>query len=157
MKIKLIHIGKTNENFLIEGEREYFNRIQHYVSLERVEIKDIKNQKNLSFEEIKKLEGEKIISLVSKDDLIFLLDDKGKQFTSKGFANFLQDHFNYSKKNLVFIIGGAFGFSEEIYKIANRKISLSSLTFSHQMVRMIFLEQIYRTLTILKGEKYHHE
>ena len=157
MKIKLIYIGKTSKKFLIEGENEYFERIKHYVSLDRIEIQDIKNQKSLNFEQIKKAEGEKFLEKISKDDLVYLLDDKGKQFSSKGLSEFLQAQFLSSNKNLVFLIGGAFGFSDEIYNRANGKISLSLLTFSHQMVRMIFLEQIYRALTILKGEKYHHE
>ncbi|MES2588772.1 MAG: 23S rRNA (pseudouridine(1915)-N(3))-methyltransferase RlmH [Bacteroidota bacterium] len=157
MKIKLIYIGKTSKKFLIEGENEYFDRIKHYISLERIEIQDIKNQKSLSFDQIKKAEGDKISPLISKDDIVYLLDDKGKQFTSKGLSEFLQNQFLSSSKSLVFIIGGAFGFSDELYSRANGKISLSSLTFSHQMVRMIFLEQLYRALTILKGEKYHHE
>lgn len=157
MKIKLIYIGKTSKKFLIEGEEEYFSRLKHYCSFERIEIVDIKNQKSLTFEQIKKAEGEKFLEHVSKGDLIFLLDDKGKQFTSKEFANFIQKQLNYSSETLKFFIGGAFGFSDEIYAIANGKISLSSLTFSHQMVRMIFLEQLYRAFTILKGEKYHHE
>ena len=157
MKIKLIYIGKTSKKFLIDGENEYFDRIKHYISLERIEIQDIKNQKSLNFDQIKKSEGEKFLEKISKDDLVYLLDDKGKQFSSKGLSEFLQAQFLSSNKSLVFLIGGAFGFSEDVYNRANGKISLSLLTFSHQMVRMIFLEQIYRALTILKGEKYHHE
>lgn len=157
MKIKLIYIGKTSKKFLVEGEDEYFGRLKHYCSIERVELPDIKNQKSLSFEEIKKAEGEKIMALLGKNDTVFLLDDKGKQFTSPQLADFLQKQLNYNPGTLVFIIGGAFGFSNELYALASGKISLSSLTFSHQMVRMIFLEQLYRAFTILKGEKYHHE
>lgn len=157
MKIKIICIGKTGKDFLEAGEQEYLKRLKHYIQLERIELPDLKNQKSLSTDEIKRLEGEKMKALVSKEDQVYLLDDKGKQFTSLGFSEFLQRHFNHSKGNLVFLIGGAFGFSPEIYALANGKISLSSLTFSHQMVRMIFAEQIYRAMTILKGEKYHHE
>jgi 23S rRNA (pseudouridine1915-N3)-methyltransferase len=157
LKIKLIYIGKTAKSFLIDGENEYFNRLKHYVNIERIEISDIKNNKNLSLEEIKKAEGEKMLNYFTNNDLIILLDDKGKEFTSLEFAQFLEKNQLYTNKNLVFLIGGAFGFSNEIYQKANSKISLSKMTFSHQMIRMIFLEQLYRSYTILKGEKYHHE
>lgn len=158
MKIKLIYIGKTSKKFLLEGEEEYKKRLKHYCSLECIEIQDIKNQKSLSFEEIKKAEGDKFLAQIQKADSVFLLDDKGKPFTSISFSEFFAKHqLHSSGETLIFLIGGAFGFSEELYKRANGKISLSSLTFSHQMVRMIFLEQVYRAFTILKGEKYHHE
>jgi 23S rRNA (pseudouridine1915-N3)-methyltransferase len=157
MKIKLIYIGKTSKSFLVEGEQEYIKRLKHYCNLEIIEIQDVKNQKKMSSEEIKKFEGEKFLSYFQKDDLIYLLDDKGKQFTSKSLADFIEKQQIYSTSNLVIVIGGAFGFSESIYERANGKISLSSLTFSHQMIRLIFLEQLYRAFTIIKGEKYHHE
>lgn len=157
MKIRFIYIGKTSKKFLIEGEDEYFSRLKHYCTVERIELPDIKNQKSLSFEEIKKAEGEKFLNAMHKDDLVFLLDDKGKQYTSSGLADFISKHQIYSSGTLVFLVGGAFGFSPAIYERAIGKISLSSLTFSHQMVRMIFLEQLYRAFTIIKGEKYHHE
>lgn len=157
MKIRVICIGKTGKKFLEDGEQEYLSRLKHYVQLERIEIPDIKNQKNMSTEEIKKQEGEKIKQHLGDQELTYLLDDKGKQFTSMEFSAFLQKQFNQSLQRVNFIIGGAFGFSKEIYELANGKISLSNLTFSHQMVRMIFLEQLYRSMTILKGEKYHHE
>ncbi len=157
MKIKLIYIGKTSKKFLIEGENEYKSRLKHYCNLEIIEIQDIKNQKSLSFEEIKKAEGEKFLAVISKEEHVFLLDDKGKEFTSIGLSEFLNKHQIYSTSTLVFLIGGAFGFSNSVYERANGKISLSKLTFSHQMIRMLFLEQIYRAFTILKGEKYHHE
>ena len=157
MKIKVICIGKTGKKFLEEGELEYLSRLKHYVHIERIEIPDIKNQKNRSQEEIKKLEGEKIKEYLTENDLTYLLDDKGKQFTSVEFSDFFQRQLNQSVQRLNFIIGGAFGFSKEIYGLSSGKISLSTLTFSHQMVRMIFFEQVYRAMTILKGEKYHHE
>ncbi len=157
MKIKLIYIGKTSKKFLVEGEEEYFGRLKHYCSIERLELPDIKNQKSLSFEQIKKAEGEKFLAQIGKNDTVFLLDDKGKQYTSPQLADFMQKQMNHNSGSLVFLVGGAFGFSEEVYAAASGKISLSSLTFSHQMVRMIFLEQLYRAFTILKGEKYHHE
>lgn len=157
MKIKLITIGKTNQSYFIEAENEYLNRLKHYNSIEYIQISDLKNQKNLSISEIKKLEGDKILSYIDSEEHIYLLDDKGKSYTSKDFATFIEHHQKYSSKSLIFIIGGAFGFSDQIYKRSKGKISLSSLTFSHQMVRMIFLEQLYRAFTIIKGEKYHHE
>lgn len=157
MKIKLIYIGKTSKKFLVEGENEYKSRLKHYCNLEIIEIQDIKNQKSLSFEEIKKAEGEKFLAAISKEDQVFLLDDKGKQFTSIGLSEFINKQQIYTTSNLVFLIGGAFGFSNSVYERAIGKISLSNLTFSHQMIRMLFLEQIYRAFTILKGEKYHHE
>ena len=157
MKIKLIYIGKTSKSFLLEGEKEYKNRLKHYTNLECIEIPDIKNQKNLSREEIKKAEGEKFLALIEKEEYVFLLDDKGKHLSSPELADFLENHQKYTSKNQLFLIGGAFGFSSSVYERAKGKISLSSLTFSHQMVRMIFLEQLYRAFTIIKGEKYHHE
>ncbi len=157
LKIKVIYIGKTSKNFLIEGESEYRNRLKHYCNLEIIEIQDIKNQKSLSFEEIKKAEGEKFLQVIQKEEIVYLLDDKGKDFTSQGLADFVSRQQIYSSATLVFLIGGAFGFSQAVYDRANGKISLSKLTFSHQMIRMLFLEQLYRAFTIIKGEKYHHE
>ncbi|OJX37162.1 MAG: 23S rRNA (pseudouridine(1915)-N(3))-methyltransferase RlmH [Flavobacteriia bacterium 40-80] len=156
MKIKVICIGKTGKKFLEEGEQEYLSRLKYYIAVERIEIPDIKNQKNLSEEQIKKQEGELILSKITAGDQLFLLDEHGKTFTSEKFAIFLQQRFNQGGKSLVLVIGGAYGFSKEIYEVANGKISLSELTFSHQMVRMILFEQLYRGMTILKGEPYHH-
>ena len=157
MKIKLITISKTNKKFLIEGENEYQKRLKRYVKLERIEIPDIKNAKALSKSEIKLKEGEIILSKIDSADLVILLDDKGKEFTSMKFAKWIQNKRNLSIKNAVFVVGGAYGFSDAVYQRANEKMSLSKLTFSHQMVRMIFLEQLYRDFTILNNEPYHHE
>ncbi len=157
MKIKLICIGKTGKAFLNEGENEYLTRLKHYVSTVKIEIPDIKNQKNLTVEQIKDLEGKEILQKIGNAEQIYLFDEKGANYTSENFAKFLQQRFNAGGQFLTFIIGGAYGFSKEIYSIAHGKIALSSMTFSHQMVRMIALEQIYRGLTILKGEPYHHE
>lgn len=157
MKIKVICIGKTGKKFLEEGEKEYLNRLKHYIPVERIEIPDLKNQKNLSIEQIKKQEGELILAKITSGDQLYLLDEHGKMFTSEKFANFLQQRFNQGGKSLTLVIGGAFGFSEEVYKAAIGKISLSELTFSHQMIRMILFEQLYRGMTILKGEPYHHQ
>ena len=157
MKIKLICIGKTGKDFLIAGEQEYLNRLKHYVSVERIEIPDIKNAKSLSIDQIKELEGKEILSKLQSGDQLILLDENGKLFSSTEFADFLQQKFNQGGKGLVFVIGGAYGFSSEVYEKSISKISLSKMTFSHQMIRMIFFEQVYRAMTILKGEPYHHQ
>lgn len=157
MKIKLICIGKTGKDFLIAGEQEYLNRLKHYVSVERIEIPDIKNAKSLSIDQIKELEGKEILSKLQSGDQLILLDENGKLFSSTEFADFLQQKFNQGGKGLVFVIGGAYGFSSEVYEKSIFKISLSKMTFSHQMIRMIFFEQVYRAMTILKGEPYHHQ
>jgi len=156
VKIKVICIGKTGKPFLTEGEKEYIKRLGHYISFEKIEIPDVKNAKSLQVNQVKTAEGKEFLAKIENTDEVFLLDEKGKEFTSEGFADFLQKRFNSGGKNLVFIIGGAYGFSDEIYSRANGKIALSKMTFSHQMVRMIFFEQVYRALTILKGEPYHH-
>ncbi|MBI1837972.1 MAG: 23S rRNA (pseudouridine(1915)-N(3))-methyltransferase RlmH [Flavobacteriia bacterium] len=157
MKIKLVCIGKTGKEFLISGENEYLKRLKHYVPVERIEIPDLKNTKKLTIEQIKELEGKEILSKVSIGEQLILLDERGKIFSSVEFSQFLQQKFNQGGHGLIFVIGGAYGFSEEVYASATSKISLSKMTFSHQMIRMIFFEQVYRAMTILKGEPYHHE
>lgn len=157
MKIKLICIGKTGKEFLKEGENEYLNRLKHYIAVERIEIPDLKNAKKLSIDQIKTLEGKEILSKVSSGEQMILLDENGKQFSSVEFSDFLQHKFNQGGKGIAFIIGGAYGFSAEIYEKSITKISLSKMTFSHQMIRMIFFEQVYRSMTILHGEPYHHQ
>jgi|TARA_R110000737_G_C14622045_1_gene493509 23S rRNA (pseudouridine1915-N3)-methyltransferase len=156
VKIKVICIGKTGKSFLIEGEKEYLKRLTHYVPVEKIEIPDIRNAKNLQQNQVKLAEGQEFLAKIESGDVVYLLDEKGKEFTSENFADFFQKRFNAGGKNLVFLIGGAFGFSDEIYERANGKIALSKMTFSHQMVRMIFFEQVYRSMTILRGEPYHH-
>ncbi len=156
MKIKVICIGKTGKSFLIDGESEYLKRLGHYIHIEKIEIPDIRNAKSLQINQIKIAEGKEFLNKIETTDEVFLLDEKGKENTSEGFAEFLQKRFNAGGKNLVFLIGGAYGFSEEIYNRSNGKIALSKMTFSHQMVRMIFFEQLYRSMTILRGEPYHH-
>jgi 23S rRNA (pseudouridine1915-N3)-methyltransferase len=156
VKIKIVCIGKTGKAFLIDGENEYLNRLKHYVSIERIEIQDIKNAKKLSVDQIKTLEGKEILSKISSGEQLILLDEKGKDFTSEKFADFIQQKFNQGGKGLVFVIGGAYGFSKEVYDRSDSLLSLSKMTFSHQMIRMIFFEQVYRAMTILKGEPYHH-
>ena len=157
MKIKLIVVGKTNAKYLLEGEREYENRLKHYTKFEEIIIPDVKQSGKLSENELKKKESQLILGKLENSDYVILLDDKGKSYSSVEFANFLQQKMNSSLKSLVFVVGGAFGFSDEIYLRANSKLSLSKMTFSHQMVRLIFKEQLYRGLSILRGEKYHHE
>ena len=157
MKIKLVCIGKTGKDFLVAGEKEYLDRLKHYVQVERVEIPDIKNAKKLTFQQVKELEGKEILSKVSSSDRVFLLDERGKSYSSVTFSQFIQNQFNQGGKSIVFVIGGAYGFSDEMYARANGKISLSEMTFSHQMIRMIFFEQVYRAMTILNNEPYHHE
>lgn len=157
MKIKVICIGKTGKGFLLEGEQEYLNRLKHYVPMERIEIPDLKNAKKLTVDQIKKQEGELILSKINSGEQVYLLDEHGKTFTSEKFADFLQQRFNQGGHALTLIIGGPYGFSDEIYAAAHGKVSMSELTFSHQMIRMILFEQIYRGMTILKGEPYHHQ
>ena len=157
MKIKLIYTGKTGKSFLVEGEKEYENRLKHYIKFEKVELPDIKNALKLSPSEIKAKEAEQILKKLENSDQIVLLDDKGKEFSSTDFSKYFQKKMNSGIKTLCFIIGGPYGFDEMIYNLPHQKISLSKMTFSHQMIRMIFLEQVYRSFTILKGEPYHHE
>ncbi|MFT7611302.1 MAG: 23S rRNA (pseudouridine1915-N3)-methyltransferase [Parvicellaceae bacterium] len=157
MDIRLILIGKTNSKFLVEGEKEYEKRLKHYVKFTEVIIPELKKASKLSEEQIKTKEGEEVLKKLSKADYLILLDDKGKQQTSKEYSKWIQKRMNSGVKSIVFIVGGAYGFSDEVYVRANEKLSLSKLTFTHQMVRLIFKEQLYRAFTIIKGEKYHHE
>ena len=156
MKIKLIVVGKTNANYLKEGELEYEQRLKHYVRFDEIIISDIKNAKNLKQSELKNKEGNLILSKIENSDDVILLDDKGRMLSSTEFSNYLGEKMLRSTKSLVFVIGGAFGFSDEVYKRANNKLSLSKMTFSHQMIRLFIIEQLYRSFTILKNEPYHH-
>ena len=157
MKIRLIVIGKTNAAYLKTGESDYEDRLKHYCKFEELLIPPIKYGGKLPNKDLKIKEGKLILKSVDQNDQIILLEEKGKSFSSVDFSNFLNQKILDSTKKLVFIVGGAFGFSEEVYKRANSKLSLSKMTFSHQMIRLIFKEQLYRAFTILKGEKYHHE
>ena len=157
MNIKLIVIGKTKSKFLLDGENEYQKRLRHYCKFSELIIPDIKNGGKLSKKELKEKEGNLILASIKNSDYVILLDDKGLELSSIGFSEFLNKKMVSSTNELVFVVGGAFGFSENVYKRANTKLSLSKMTFSHQMVRMIFKEQLYRAFTILKGEKYHHD
>ena len=157
MKIVLLTIGKTSEKYLIEGIAQYQKRLKHYTQFEMLEIPNLKNAKNFSNSELMKKEGELILKQLQNSDHLVLLDDKGTSFTSPKFAEKLQCWMLSGKKRLVFVIGGAYGFSEDVYVRGNEKLSLSKMTFSHQMVRLFFVEQIYRGYTILNNEPYHHE
>ena len=157
MKVKLIQIGKTDANYLIEGIDKYNQRTKRYHPYEVLTIPDIKNNKNLSHEQQKKQEAALILKHIQNADVVVLLDEKGKEFTSVKFANFIKDIMLQSVKQLVFVIGGPYGFDRTVYDRANRKMALSQMTFSHQLVRLIFAEQLYRANSIIKGEPYHHE
>ena len=157
MKIKLLAIGKTDNKHLIQLIEEYQNRLKHYIKFELEVIPDIKNVKKLSEVQQKEKEGALILSKLQNTDDLVLLDDKGKHFTSIEFSQYLQKKMNSGIKQLVLVIGGPYGFSDSVYKKAIAKISLSKMTFSHQMIRLFTIEQIYRAFTILKNEPYHHE
>ena len=157
MNIVLLVIGKTNENYLLDALLKYQKRLKHYIRFDIFEIPYIKNIKKKSSLELKKKEGELILKHVKSTDHLVLLDEKGKDFTSVEFADKLQAWMLSGKKRLVFVCGGAYGFSDEIYKRQNEKLSLSKMTFSHQMARVFFIEQVYRAYTILNNEPYHNE
>jgi 23S rRNA (pseudouridine1915-N3)-methyltransferase len=156
MTIKLLAIGKTDHKALQELISEYQNRLKHYIKFELEIIPDIKNVKNLSETQQKEKEGELILKKLNTTDVLVLLDENGKQYSSVDFSGFLQKKMNSGIKQLVFVIGGPYGFSNTIYQKAQGKISLSKMTFSHQMVRLFVVEQLYRGFTILKNEPYHH-
>ncbi|WP_343636882.1 23S rRNA (pseudouridine(1915)-N(3))-methyltransferase RlmH [Fluviicola sp.] len=157
MQVTLLCIGKTGKKFLEEGEQEYLKRLRHYISFQLQIIPDIKQAKSLSQSQIKQREGELILEKINPTDTLILLDEKGKEFSSMDFSAYLQDQFNRGGKHIYFVVGGPYGFSEEVYQRANGKISLSQMTFSHQMIRLFFIEQVYRAMTILRNEPYHHQ
>ena len=157
MKINLILVGKTNSNTFQGIIDDYSERIKHYTQFEVTVIPELKNTKSLSQEQQKKMEGDLILKLLQDSDYVVLLDEHGKELRSIEFATWMSKKQQSVSRRLVFIIGGPYGFSPDIYGRANEKLSLSKMTFSHQMVRMIFVEQLYRAFTIIKGEQYHHE
>jgi 23S rRNA (pseudouridine1915-N3)-methyltransferase len=157
VKILLFVTGKTDEPYLEEGIRKYTDRIIHYLPFEIVVFQDLKNRRSLSPDQQKKLEGEVILSKLQSGDEVFLLDEKGRQPSSRGFSEIIEKQMLSGQKRLIFIVGGPYGFSAEMYARAQGKLSLSGMTFSHQMVRLIFVEQLYRALTIIKGEQYHND
>ncbi|MDD2438072.1 MAG: 23S rRNA (pseudouridine(1915)-N(3))-methyltransferase RlmH [Massilibacteroides sp.] len=157
MKIVLCVIGRTDADYLASAIQEYKNRLSHYIPFEMNVIPDIKNVRNLSEGQQKEKEGEAILKFMQPGDYLVLLDEKGKEFSSIKFADYLEKKRHTVSKRLVFLIGGPYGFSETVYAASQEKISLSKMTFSHQMIRLIFIEQLYRAMTILNNEPYHHE
>lgn len=157
MKIALIVIGKTDAGYFVEAINEYRNRLVHYIPFEMEMIPDIRNVRNLSELQQKEKEGDLILKALQAGDYLVLLDEKGKEFTSLQFSAYIEKKMHAVSRRLVFVIGGPYGFSEAVYKAAAEKISLSKMTFSHQMIRLFFVEQLYRAMTILNHEPYHHE
>ena len=157
MKVKLIVIGKTEQSYLKEGILEYEKRILHYVPFETIVIASLKKSSGLSQKEIKTREAEQMMKYILPSDFVVVLDEKGKETDSVGFSGFLNQRFSSGLKSMTFIIGGAYGVDDSIKSVAQYKLSLSKMTFSHQMVRLFFLEQFYRALTILNHESYHHD
>ena len=157
MKIVLLSVGMTSNDYAKTEFGSYVKRLSHYIDFESIEIPNIKNSKNLSKIELKRKEGGAIIRLMLPNDYIILLDENGVNLNSIDFSKKMQKYMLNSYKRIVFVVGGAFGFSNEIYDLSNEKLSLSKMTFSHQMVRLFFIEQLYRSFTIINNEKYHHK
>ena len=157
MRITLLTVGKTDIKWVSEGLEVYSSRLRHYIPFEIKEIPELKNASSLSRDQIKTAEGKLILKNLRDSDEVVLLDEHGREFRSVEFASMLEKRLSASSRDLVFVIGGAYGFSTEVYERASSKISLSKMTFSHQMVRTIFVEQLYRSFTIIRGESYHHE
>lgn len=157
MKICLFVVGKTNHNYLSPGIDDYTKRINFYVPFSIQYIADAKNTRNLSQQQQKTAEGQNLLSAFEKSDYVVLLDEHGKEFKSMEFSSYIEKKMQTVAKRLVFVVGGPYGFSEEVYERANEKISLSKMTFPHDLIRLIFTEQLYRAFTIMKNEPYHHE
>ena len=156
MDIKLLTVGKTDVKWVKEGLDLYVSRLRHYVSFDLKEIPQLKNVSALTRDQIREREGELILKAVRPADEVILLDERGREFRSLDFARYLEEKLQRGR-DVVFVIGGAYGFSEAVYARSDGKVSLSKMTFSHQMVRTLFVEQLYRAFTIIKGEPYHHE
>ena len=157
MKVALILVGKTVNKHFVELIDEYAGRVKHYIGFDIITIPELKNTKNLSTDQQKQQEGELILKQMQAGDYVVLLDEHGKELRSVEFSSYMEQKMQTVNKRLVFVIGGPYGFSQEVYGRANEKLSLSKMTFSHQMVRLIFVEQLYRAMTIMRGEPYHHE
>ena len=157
MRVTLLLVGKTVNKHFVELIDEYAGRVKHYIGFDITVIPELKNTKNLSTDQQKQQEGELILKQIQTADHVVLLDEHGKEFRSVEFSTWVEQKMQTVSKRLVFVIGGPYGFSQEVYGRANEKISLSRMTFSHQMVRLIFVEQLYRAMTIMRGEPYHHE
>lgn len=157
MDIILYAVGKTNTRFVEEGLEEYIGRLKRYIPFKLEYIKDIKGSGQLPEQRQKELEGHQILDRLQSYDTVILLDEHGKEYSSREFAGWIEKQMTTGRKRLVFVIGGPYGFSPEVYERAHGKISLSQMTFNHEMVRLFFVEQIYRAMTILRGEPYHHD
>lgn len=157
MKIKLITVGKTATSYIKEGIELYSKRISRYINFEHIAIPDLKSTKSLTPELQKTREGEMILDAVGRGAWTILLDERGKEMTSRGFAEYIDRKMATLGKDIVFVVGGPYGFSEEVYAYADDKFSMSKLTFPHELVRLFFVEQLYRAFTILNGEPYHHD
>jgi len=157
MKIALLQTGKTTDKHIAEGVDIYSVRIRKYSDFEIITIPDLKNTRNMPVEEQKIKEGQKILQAVGKDDFVVLLDERGKELRTGEFAEWIEKRTMIQNKRIVFIIGGPWGFSRDVYDSAGFRLSLSKMTFPHQLVRLLFTEQLYRAFTILKGEPYHHD
>lgn len=157
MKVRLILVGKTVESYLRKGIDVYVERLKHYVPFEIVEIPELRQVSALTRDQIKVREGELILKLIRESDDLILLDEHGARFTSVAWARHLEQKLAHSSRDIVFVVGGSYGFSQAVYGRSNSMLSLSDMTFSHQLVRLLFVEQLYRAFTIIKGEPYHHE
>ena len=157
MRIGLILVGKTVNKHFVDLVDDYVSRLKHYINFDFFTIPELKNTKNLSVEQQKQQEGELILKQLQAGDHVVLLDEHGKELRSVEFSSYMEQKMQTVSKRLVFVIGGPYGFSPDVYERANGKLSLSKMTFSHQMVRLIFVEQLYRAMTIMRGEPYHHE
>ena len=156
MKVEVWATGKTSERYLEEGTEQYVRRLGHYLKFEWRILPDIRKAGKLSPDQLKEKEGEQVLKQLDKGDFLILLDEGGKSYTSEGFADFLQHKLQLSHRRILFLVGGAYGFSPALYERANSKLSLSKMTFSHQMVRLFLMEQLYRAMTILNNEPYHN-
>ena len=157
MKITLLTVGRTDVEWVRKGLDLYVSRLRHYVPFSLIEIPELKNVSALAREQIKQKEGELVLKALKPSDCVILLDERGREYRSIEFASMLEDRMSRGGRDLVFVVGGAYGFSDAVYSRSDEKISLSKMTFSHQMVRTILAEQLYRAFTIMKGEPYHHE
>ena len=157
MKTEFWYIGKTAFSYLEEGMKLYQKRLDRYLTFETVIIPDVKNGNKLPPEQLKIKEGEAILNKLNTTDYLVLLDERGKQYTSVQFSKFMEQQLQMGSRKLIFIIGGAYGFSQAVYERADQQMALSKMTFSHQMIRLFFLEQLFRAMSILKGEPYHNE
>jgi 23S rRNA (pseudouridine1915-N3)-methyltransferase len=156
MKLILLVVGKTNDAWIKTAIADYEQRLKHYLPFQMEVIPDLKSTKHLTEEQVKAREAEAILAWNKPGDVMVLLDEKGEQYSSEGFSTYLQKKMNAGIRNLIFVVGGPYGFAPSVYEAAGERISLSRMTFSHQMVRVFFVEQVYRAMTILSNEPYHH-